>query len=320
MRIDADRAFAKIILRDFSDGKRFAIRNLFENMGFTHYREDGVRTKESQNTSNALRGLRDRGVLTFEHERGCAAMVGKWVVTNEEALRTYAEGGPLPAILPDYRRHTTKGCASHKITPPNPASVKRDYTIDDVKKVVVDAASKITVQVVVEILKATAGVQKAAQVPPDRFAAVIDTLNWHMGAMDRELRAAAEAKIARTPVTHEEMSTALRKMETRQHQFEQSIATTINLVKKDVKMMSDLLERANAVYQEVLQKLNTMGAKLEAQHKSLQDARARLVEAELKLSGKAADPEEVEIEHARLHDPRYTPAEQNTIMNGRGGY
>lgn len=50
-------------------------------------------------------------------------------------------------------------------------------TIEDVKKVVVDAASKLTVPVVVEILKATAGVQKAGQVPADKFDAVIAAIN-----------------------------------------------------------------------------------------------------------------------------------------------
>jgi len=60
-------------------------------------------------------------------------------------------------------------------TPPDSQAVvsASGKTIEDVKKVVVDAASKITVPVVVEILKATAGVQKAGQVTPDKFDAVI---------------------------------------------------------------------------------------------------------------------------------------------------
>lgn len=59
-------------------------------------------------------------------------------------------------------------------------------TIEDVKKVVVDAAGKLTVPVVVEILKATAGVQKAGQVPADKFDAVIAAIAAKLAATEAE--------------------------------------------------------------------------------------------------------------------------------------
>ena len=111
----------------------------------------------------------------------------------------------------------------------------------------------------------------------------------------------------------------VRTLDERQNKFEQKLVAALGELKRDIRPLTEMVEAADSTYKEVLQKLNTMGAKLEAQHKSLQDARARLVEAELKLSDNP-DPAEQEIEHARLHDPRYTPDEMNTIMNGRGGY
>ena len=59
-------------------------------------------------------------------------------------------------------------------------------TIEDVKKVVVEAAGKMTVPVVVEILKSVAGVQKAGQVPPDKFDAVIAAISAKLAATEAE--------------------------------------------------------------------------------------------------------------------------------------
>jgi len=323
MRLFKNRELAAVILRDFSGGRPFAMRDVFARMGFKHYHADGARTRESQATSNVLRGFKHRGMITFKPEEDLHPTIGHWFILDEAGLRRYAEGGRLPPITREFKREARgtrkRQAPAATIAPPATPGLKV-ITIEDVKEAVVKAADKLTVPIVTEILQATAACRKVGLVPPERFLAVIDALRWRVKQMEKDIQAEVEAKIAKTPVTHEEMAAMLRTVEERQNKFEHKLVAALGELKRDIRPLTEMVEAADSTYKEVLQKLNTMGAKLEAQHKSLQDARARLVEAELKLSGKAADPEEVEIEHARLHDPRYTPAEQNTIMNGRGGY
>lgn len=108
------------------------------------------------------------------------------VDTIEQANAVIAALGGVPAPAKSGRGKKGDEAAPAATGTPAPAPVVNPVppdsqatasasgkTIEDVKKVVVDAASKLTVPVVVEILKATAGVQKAGQVPADKFDAVI---------------------------------------------------------------------------------------------------------------------------------------------------
>jgi hypothetical protein len=72
------------------------------------------------------------------------------------------------------------------VLPAGSRVVIKPATLDDLKRVVVDAASRLTVPVVVEILKKTAGVQKAGLVPADKIEDVINAINTMVSIKQQE--------------------------------------------------------------------------------------------------------------------------------------
>jgi hypothetical protein len=120
------------------------------------------------------------------------------VDTIEQATAVIAAlGGVVPAKggkgkkADDAAASTPSAPTAPVVVAPVPADTQATAsssgkTIEDVKKVVVEAAGKLTVPVVVEILKATAGVQKAGQVPADKFDAVIAAITARLAASEVE--------------------------------------------------------------------------------------------------------------------------------------
>ena len=120
------------------------------------------------------------------------------VDTLEQATAVIAAlGGVVPAKggkgkkADDAAASTPSAPTAPVVVAPVPADTQAlvsatGKTIEDVKKAVVEAASKMTVPVVVEILKSVAGVQKAGQVPPDKFDAVIAAISAKLSATEAE--------------------------------------------------------------------------------------------------------------------------------------
>lgn len=321
-------------------GRRFMVGDICETLGVVNTRKRAGEDKkgptpDADRIAKVVRALRAIGILG-EHKRGV------YCILDAKKLDGYIQTNNAPRITHggnvafDKDDKSALPVSAEMYTLLHPAGrPNHEYTIDDVKRVVVDAASKITVAVVVEILRATAACDKAAQVPPERFSAVIDAINWRVELSERAIRereaqrkAVEEAAKLKMPVAHEELrkmmtelrediASACRTVSDRQHKFEHVATQAVGFVRRDLKPLTEMVEAADKTFKEVLSKQNTIHAKLEAQQKSLQDLRARVADLELKHH---PDPAEQEIAHARLHDSRYTPEEQHTIMNGRGGY